>query len=177
MAKISIKDIKSHLNQKPSDALLEEILTLIKTFPQVREYYQAQLLPGDSTEILAKYKKIIENEFFPSRGFGKLRLASIRKAISDYKKLSPSVEGRVELLLCFVGQGSKFINEYGDIKENFYISMESAYKEACELIASKELEKKWESQFEEVAKTSKNSGYSFGDNITDMFNETFLRFN
>jgi uncharacterized protein YktA (UPF0223 family) len=177
MAKISIKDIKSHLNQKPSDALLEEILTLIKTFPQVREYYQAQLLPGDSTEILAKYKKIIENEFFPSRGFGKLRLASIRKAISDYKKLSPSVEGRVELLLCFVRQGSKFINEYGDIKENFYISMESAYKEACELIASKELEKKWESQFEEVAKASKNSGYSFGDNITDMFNETFLRFN
>ena len=177
MAKISIKDIKSHLNHKPSDALLEEILTLIKTFPQVREYYQAQLLPGDSTEILAKYKKIIENEFFPSRGFGKLRLASIRKAISDYKKLSPSVEGRVELLLCFVRQGSKFINEYGDIKENFYNSMESAYKEACELIASKELEKKWESQFEEVAKASKNSGYSFGDNITDMFNETFLRFN
>jgi len=63
--------------------------------------------------------------------------------------------------LCFVGQGSKFINEYGDIKEQFSISvMESAYKEACELIASKELEKKWESQFEEVAKASKNSGYS-----------------
>ena len=55
--------------------------------------------------------------------------------------------------------------------------MESAYKEACELIASKELEKKWERQFKEVAKASKNSGYSFGDNITDMFNETFLRFN
>ena len=50
MAKISIKYIRAHLNQKPSDALLEEILTLIKTFPQVREYYQAQLLPGDSTE-------------------------------------------------------------------------------------------------------------------------------
>jgi hypothetical protein len=174
MAKISIKDIRSHLNQKPSDALLEEILTLIKTFPQVREYYQAQLLPGDSTEILANYKKIIENEFFPSRGFGKLRLANIRKAISDYKKLSPSLEGRVELLLCFVGQGSKFINVYGDIKENFYDSMESAYEDACKLIASKKLEKGWESQFEEVANASKSSGYGFGDNIKDMFNETFL---
>ena len=88
MSKISIKEIRAHLNQKINDALIEEIITLIKTYPQVREYYQAQLLPGESSEILSKYKKIIENEFFPTRGFGKLRLSTIRNALRDYKKLS-----------------------------------------------------------------------------------------
>jgi len=173
MSKINIKEIRSHLNQKSGDALVEEIITLIKTFPQIREYYQAQLLPGDNSEILSKYKKIIENEFFPVRGFGKLRLSNIRKALSDYKKLSSSVEERVELLLCFVGQGAKFIDVYGDIQENFYSSMESAYEEACELIASTGLEKEWKNQFEELVKATKNVGYGFGDSISDIFYETF----
>lgn len=176
MSKISIKEIRTHLNQKTSDALTEEIITLIKTYPQVREYYQAQLLPNNSSELLSKYKKIIKNEFFPTRGFGKLRLSSIRKAISDYKKLSSSVEGRVELLLCFVEQGSEFISAYGDIKENFYGSMESAYEEACKLIASNGLEKEWIGRFEELAKATKDTGYGFGDSMSDMFNETFYRF-
>lgn len=173
MSKISIKEIRSHLNQKTSDALVEEIITLIKTFPQIREYYQAQLLPGESSEILSKYKKIIENEFFPTRGFGKLRLSTIRNALRNYKNLSSSVEGRVELLLCFVGQGAEFISAYGDIQENFYSSMESAYEEACQLIASKGLEKEWKRRFEELTKATKDTGYGFGDSLSDMFNETF----
>ncbi len=173
MSKISIKEIRSHLNQKSSDALVEEIITLIKTFPQIREFYQAQLVPGDNSEILSKYKGIIENEFFPARGFGKLRLANIRKALSDYKKLSSSADERVELLLCFVSQGARFIDVYGDIQENFYSSMESAYEEACELIASTGLKKEWRNQFEYLVKATKNSGYGFGDSIHDIFYETF----
>jgi hypothetical protein len=177
MSKISIKEIRTHLSQKTSNGLIEEIITLLKTYPQIREYYQAQLLPNDSSELLSKYKKIIKNEFFPTRGFGKLHLSSIRKAISDYKKLSSSVEGRVELLLYFVEQGSEFISEYGDIKENFYGSMESAYEEACKLIASNGLENEWKGHFEELAKATKDTGYSFGENISFMFSETFWRFN
>ena len=80
------------------------------------------------------------------------------------------------LLLYFVDQGSEFISEYGDIKENFYGSMESAYEEACKLIASNGLEKEWKGHFEELDKATQDTGYGFGDSISDMFNETFYRF-
>ncbi len=104
MSKIGIKEIKSHLMQKSPNALLDEVMLLIKVFPQVKEYYQAQLLPIDNIEILTKYKKVIKNEFFPTRGFGKLSLVNIRKAISDYKKLNPPLEGLIELKLYYAAR-------------------------------------------------------------------------
>lgn len=173
MSKIGIKEIRLHLNRKSPDALMNELITLIKTFPQVKEYYQAQLLPGDNTEILSKYKKIVENEFFPSRGFGKLRLTNIRKAISDYKKLTPPTEGLVGLLLCFVQQGTEFVNVYGDIQENFYGSMETAYAEACKLVEANNLGDQWMIQLKNIVTVSKNMGYGYGDGISEIFYEMF----
>ena len=173
MSKIGIKEIKSHLMQKSPDALLDEVMFLIKTFPQVKEYYQSHLLPIDNTEILSKYKKIIENEFFPTRGFGKLRLVNIRKAISDYKKLNPPLEGLIELKLCYVQQGTQFVNSYGDINENFYGSMETVYEEVCKLVAENNLVDHWIAQLKAVVNASKNIGYGYGDNISEIFDELF----
>jgi hypothetical protein len=39
-------------------------------------------------ELYRKSKYKIEHEFFPERGFGKLKLSQAKKAITDFKKLS-----------------------------------------------------------------------------------------
>ena len=62
---IEMKDIQRHLNQQPKEALMEEIVNLIKTFPEVKEYYHTRLFPTEHAEVLLKYKKIIQSEFFP----------------------------------------------------------------------------------------------------------------
>jgi len=175
MPEIGIKDIRRYLNQQTKEALAEEIVSLVKTFPDVKDYYHTRLFPAEHAEVLSKYKKIIQYEFFPPRGFGKLQLSTIRKAISAYKKVSSGAEGTIELLLYFVGQGAKFIDEYGDIKESFYDSMESAYQEACQLVISTGGEEAWEDRFEEVVKRTNDTGYGFGDSIREMFHNSFRK--
>lgn len=56
--------------------------TLFTKFEVVKDCYQCKLIPDDR-EILEKYKAIVQNEFFPPSGFGKLRLSIAKKAISD----------------------------------------------------------------------------------------------
>ncbi len=52
-----------------------------------RDFIQARCQAGESGgEILEKYRGRIVDQFFPARGFGKLKLGEARKAIRDYRK-------------------------------------------------------------------------------------------
>ena len=91
--KLTVTALKSHLKKQSPDALLDDIVDLFSKFKDVREYYIFKLNPTQSEEVLKKYKKIVEDEFFPSRGFGKLRASVVKKAIADYKKIGNDQHG------------------------------------------------------------------------------------
>ncbi len=174
MSKAGIREIRAYLAQKPSDALIDEIIFLVKTFQEVNEYYQVKLSSEGDFKALEKYKEIVRNEFFPKRGFfGKLRLSAIRKAFSDYKRVSQSIEGRLELMLSFVENGTQFIHEFGDIAENFYDSMEKVYEEACKLVSDHGIKTEWIHRFKNLVEDTGDTGYGFGDTISSTFDEFF----
>ncbi len=52
----------------------------------VKEHFAANIVPDFEQEALDKYKKIIENEFFPARGFDMLRYSEMNKALYSFKK-------------------------------------------------------------------------------------------
>ena len=64
MTKFTITNLKKQLSQKTKEDLVKEIATLCKTFPQVKEYYQAQ--GSNIQEITKKYEEIIAKEFIVS---------------------------------------------------------------------------------------------------------------
>ena len=101
MKEISLKNLKEYLKQRSNEELINEISGLFTKFEYVKDYYQAKLGQNDA-QVLQKYKDIIEDEFFPTRGFGKARLSVARKAISDYQKMSPSSEGLADIMIFFV---------------------------------------------------------------------------
>ena len=173
MSEAGIRGVRVYLNSKSSDELIEEIVTLVKTFPEVKEYYQVKLSPKGDSKALAKYQKIIRDEFFPAGGFGKLQLSNVHKALKNYKKISDAVDGKVELMVYFVEQGAQFIQEFGDIDEDFYESMESVYEEASKLVATHNLKRKWRDRFYDVVRDTDDTGYGFGDAIRASFEEFF----
>ena len=85
--KITLNQLKQHLRNCAQEELITDVAELFKRFPSVKEYYQIKLYPQSEPKVLAKYKKTIEDEFFPARGFGKARLSIAKKAISDYRKV------------------------------------------------------------------------------------------
>lgn len=132
--KINLTTLKKHLKTRSQAELIADIAELYKRFQPVKDYYQIQLYPQDESQVAAKYKKIIEDEFFPARGFGKARLSVAKKAITEYKKVNKTVMGLIDIMLFYVEQGVRFTDAYGDIDEPFYISMETMYEKAVKEI-------------------------------------------
>jgi hypothetical protein len=139
----------------------------------VKDYYQIKLYPQEDKEIAAKYKKIIEDEFFPTRGLGKARLSVAKKAISDYKKICQTDAALIDVMLFYVEQGVKFTNAYGDIDEPFYLSMEGVYEQAVVIIIKSNLKDIFQQRCRKIMENTSGTGWGFHDTLTEVYQEAF----
>jgi uncharacterized protein YktA (UPF0223 family) len=164
--------LQKHFKDFTKEGLIEEILKLFTMFDEVKEYYQSTI--GDNeAEVLKKYKSIIEKEFFPARGDGRARLSVAKKAISDFKRLSSSSKAVADIMLFCVETGVRYTNEYGDIDEQFYSSMESMYEKTLKFIAENNLKKCFRQRCEKIVDDSDEIGWGFGAGLCDMFEHYF----
>ncbi len=62
---LSLLDLKRALSKKTKGELVNEISTLCQKFPQIKEYYQAQM--SGPKDVLNKHKSIIEKEFIEGK--------------------------------------------------------------------------------------------------------------
>jgi hypothetical protein len=172
-SKLNLNHLKKYLRDCTQEELISDILELIKRFPQVKDYYQLKLNPQGESEIAKKYKKIIEDEFFPARGFGKARLSVAKKAISEYKKVCITEIGMIDMMLFHVEQGVKYTRAYGDIDESFYYSIEGTYEKALSEIMKTGLEETFEERCRRIVEDTSEIGWGFHDNLSDMYKEAF----
>lgn len=170
---MKLVELKRHLKQSSKDELIDDIVKLYSKVESVKDYYQTKLFPQSEGQVVEKYKAIVRNEFFPVRGFGKLRLSEARKAISDYKNICQSEESLVDLMLFYVEMGVKFISTYGDIKESFYSSGESMYEKAVELIVKNEMQEMYEGRCRRIVKEASDTGYGFHDELGYIYRKYF----
>src|SRR5262245_16497047 len=116
-------------------ALIALVKDLHDASPENRDFLRARFDAENSGgEALEKYRRKIIDQFFPQRGFGKLKLAEARKAIRDYRKATGNVPGTIDLLLTYVENGTEFTRQFGDINEGYYNSLESALNELVALL-------------------------------------------
>lgn len=172
-SKIKLGHLKSHLKQLSKDELISDIVELYGKIDPVKDYYQTKLIPEGEEQVVEKYKTIVKNEFFPSRGFGKLRLSDAKKAISDYKKICRNKALLADLMLLYVEMGVKFINYYGDIKESFYSSGQTLYEEAIKLIIENEMQEIFEERCRKIVKGTSDAGYGFHDELRYIYQSYF----
>jgi hypothetical protein len=170
---INLTILKKHLKTRSQEELIGDIAELYKRFQPVKDYYQIQLAPQDETQVAAKYKKIIEDEFFPSRGYGKAKLSVAKKAITEYKKVTKTVAGLIDIMLFYVEQGVKFTNAYGDIDEAFYISMEDMYEKAVKEIIKHRLKDTFQKRCHKIVLDTSDMGWGFHDTLSEIYEDAF----
>jgi hypothetical protein len=168
MAKLTLTQMKKYLNSKTDAELREEILQLMKLFPNVQEYYSVRV-NSDEDEIMKKYKKIIRNEFFPDRGFGKLRYAVMKKALDDFKKISKNPASIAELMTTYVESGVEFTNTYGDIDEVFYVKIENMYEKLLAHVSGNNLEDTYVKRLAEIKDQCMGIGWGFEDIMAELY--------
>jgi hypothetical protein len=122
--KIKVTELKKQLKQFEQKELIDLIIELFKTNKEVQSFLSSKFLGDEAIEVLFNQaRKKIQNEFFPDRGDGKLRLAEAKKEITTFKKVTNDEKRTLDLMLFYVEQGVEFTSSYGDISEGFYTSM------------------------------------------------------
>jgi len=169
MKNVSPQHLKQYLTQLPPAQLVDDIVDLYKKFSAVKDYYQNRMTPAAGQHLLEKYKAMIQNEFFPKRGFGKLRLGVARKAITEYQKVSDSIPDLAELMLFYVEMGVQFTKTYGDINGPFYDSMETMYKRAAEFVTKHNLKEQFSFRFEQIVRKTSGMGWGFHDYLSQVY--------
>lgn len=170
---INLTILKKYFKDCSKQDLEKDITEIFQKYPAIKEYYQTKLLPQADAEIIARYKKIIENEFFPPRGYGKAKLSVAQKAIADYKKICRFPENLIDIMLFYVEQGVKFTNAYGDINEAFYSSMESMFAKTVELICKQDLKDSFQLRCEKILGDTYDIGWGFYDKLSEIYNDAF----
>jgi len=175
MAKFTITHLKKQLSQKTKDELIKEIATLCQTFPQVKEYYQAQ--GSDIQEITKKYKDIIEKEFIEgkTRGLPKARFSVARQALNDFKKLTNEPELIADMMLTYVESVSWFNTEYGTDVEDFYTRAEDMFETVLEFMQKHQLLEKFQRRAYNLVHNA-TEGYGHQDSLCDRYEQVYSDF-
>jgi hypothetical protein len=115
--------VREQLKAWRQPALMSLIKDLYDSSPANRDFLRARVQAEETGgAALEAYRRKIIEQFFPSRGFGKLKLAEARKAIRDYRKAAGNAAGTVQLMLTFVENGTEFTLDVGDIDGPFTIT-------------------------------------------------------
>lgn len=171
---MSWREIHNNLKTMDNQQIISVIKDLHSLNKDNKAFLSARLLPNSFDKILEESKQKIENQFFPKRGFGKCNLTIVKKIISDYKSTTKDIFGYLDLMLTYVEQGTEFVNQYGDIQENAYSSMESTFSKFSDLIKKNENTSLFESFHNRINSLETNIqgiGYGYADEMSWMIEE------
>jgi hypothetical protein len=162
-------DLKKVLQDTDKKELIDLIRDLYRHSAENRRIIiSRQPEEKKSDWVLESFQRVIRNEFFSDKGLGGLRSDVARKAIMDYSEGSGDLAGTMELMLLFLENVIEFINEYGDIDEEFYDEGYEMLRKFCELIKTPEGQGFYLQFKERLLKLRRDSddfGYGFGDDI------------
>lgn len=168
---LKLTELKKELKEYDQKELITLISELYKLDPVVKNYLSVKFQGNETVEILfTEARKKIKNVFFPERGFSKLSLATAKKAISDFRKLTRDEERTADLLIYYVELGTEFSATYGDINESFYESMVNTFAQAVKMIdTSYERVDSYDDRFQALLNNARNIGWGYPEVLDDIY--------
>ena len=173
---LSWSQIKPQISSLEKEELLNLIRDLYQLNPDNKVLLATRFATASPDALAEPYKRAIRREFNPDRGLPRLNIGAARKALTSFKKASASSEAAIDMLLYYVEQGVACTNQYGDINEQFYSSLESAFEEAVKLIlktGSSEIADAYYSRLEDIVQDTSDIGWGFHDTLSEVFHEAF----
>ncbi len=163
-------NLKKHLSALTKEQIIEVILELYDARKEAKEYLEFYLNPNED-EKLEEYKRIIRDEFFPKRGEPKCRFNICRKAISDFKKLKPHPACLADLMLYYIEMGCEMTSMYGDMWEQYYITLENNFDKAMKFIFMHGLLAQYYERIEKLLDNASNCGWGFYDTLSEIYHQ------
>jgi len=164
---MGLTDLKKELKKFDKDKLIDLVADLYKKNKAVKEFFDFYLNPNER-ELFNKYRDKVFEAFYPKRGLN-FKLKDGKQAISDFKKLGASADLITDLMLFYVETGVKFTNDFGDIDENFYLSLQRTYVQALTLMKKENLLDRFADRASKVVKDTDGIGWGFHDFLANVY--------
>lgn len=171
---MGLTDIKKELKKLDKNKLIELFAELYKKNNSVKEFLNFYVNP-DEKELLEKYRNKVFEAFYPKRG-NQLMLKVGKQAINDFKKLGVSPELLADLMLFYVETGVCFTNDFGDIDQTFYSSLENTFHTALKLMKKENLLEKFVDRAGQVVSDSDGIGWGFHYYLLEAYTDFFSDF-
>jgi len=168
---MGLTDLKKELNKLGKDKLIDLVCDLYKNNKAVKEFFDFYVNPNEQ-ELFTKYRNKVFEAFFPKRGYN-FKLKDGKQAISDFKKLRPSSDLLADLMLFYVETGVKLTNEFGDIDQGFYSSLETTYFAALTLMKKENLLGKFADRTRNVVSDTSDIGWGFHDALDYIYSDFY----
>jgi len=163
--------IRRQLNGWSKPDLIRLVKDLYDASTGNRDFLQARFgAREDAGAMLEKYREKVIEQFFPKRGFGKLKLAEARRAIRDYRKATADLAGTIDLMLTFVEYGTEFTLEFGGINEAFYHSLDAVLDEMVKLLRTEgwDLYPRFRERILSLRDDADKIGWGYGDSLREQ---------
>jgi hypothetical protein len=171
---MGLKDIKKELKKLDKDKLIDLVADLYKKNKSVKEFFDFYINPNER-ELFNKYRDKVFEAFYPKRGFN-LKLKDGKQAIIEFKKLEPSSDLLADLMLFYVETGVQFTNDFGDIDEGFYSSIETTYISALTLMKKENLLEKFADRAGKVVNDTSGIGWGFHDYLDNVHSDFYANY-
>ncbi len=165
--------IRTLIKDLEPDELREVILELSKLSKKNKQFLEVFLQSSEAADvesIVSEAKQKIYNFFFGRSAFPKIDLANARKTVNEYSKLLKDYPGHIaDLKLYYVEVGTELTNEFGDIDERFYSSLESMFKGFCKHIEKHPVYyNQFKSRIEKLESACYGTGWGYFEVISDL---------
>jgi len=171
---MGLTDIKKELKKLDKDKLIDLVADLYKKNKSVKEFFDFYVNP-DERELFIKYRDKVYEAFYPKRGYN-FKLKDGKQAISDFKKLGPSSDLVADLMLFYVETGVKLANDFFDIGEGFYSSVETTYVAALTLMKKEDLLEKFADRAVKVVSDTSDIGWGFHDYLYSVHTDFYAEY-
>lgn len=172
---MTVTEVKKKLSRLSQKELIALIAKLYKTSPDAANMLNVEF--GDASyadELLEESKRKIQKIFFPERGMAVPSLSKAKKIISDFKKASDSFDGIIELKVFYAECVSTFGDDYGDMPESFYDSLESVYEDiviGLNKMNDESLFAKYYERLKTIAGSTENLGYGIAEVLQSFLHD------
>lgn len=168
--------LKKRLSTLENKELLKLIRELYKLTPENKRFLETSYSSNSRT--LNEFKQIIDDALYPDvMRNDDVDFRTAKKAISTYSKASGDKAGVTELMVFYVERANQFTLDYGDMWEQFYISVENMFERTLEQL--KEMQtlgieiEPFRERLEKIVDSTSGIGWGYHDMLTQLYGEAF----
>lgn len=163
------------LDKQDKEELLRLLKGLSRRFPLAKMYLNMEF-GIDTLPIIEKYKKLIDKEYFPSRGNGKARSSKVNRTIKEFSRLVVFPEDLADIRLHQVEQAVRFMEAHHYQSDVFLSNLQTQWGETAQYLHKHDLASSFSDRIENLLRgtwRSKKMQKTFNDIWIEAENQKF----